>query len=73
MDPIPFLFCLFLGFVEEIEGLLEGVPECLGGVLEHDDPLLALGVRLRDGQVRLVVLCDPHVDEAGVGLRGDVY
>ncbi len=43
----------------------------LYAIIEHDEPLLALGVDLRDGQVFLVVLGELHVDEVGSGPRVD--
>ncbi len=41
-------------------------------ITEDDDPLLALRLGLRDGQVLLVVFGSPHVAEVGEVARGDV-
>ncbi len=55
---------LFLGG-EDLQCLLKRVREFLGVIAEDDDPSLARRLSLREGQVVLVVLGNPHVDEVG--------
>ncbi len=57
---------------EHRECRLERVREFLGVITEDDDAVFALRLDLRDGQVFLVVLGDPHVDEVSPGPRVDV-